>query len=219
MKKMSVNPLHTMPAAVICEILQAESQQLIPISHEHLANLPQQQGILCWWLRKRAAPNLFNLYLEVKDYPVLCRTSAAGEEWLLVYVETCLRDSKVPNTIQHQVKHTLTQKHTMGHVKNGTLSALRSRIAALLGNDLLETDIENKVTLFLQTHMRVSYRLHDSLSAAAAKAVEVNWVQQLQPLLNFRYNENANLQAGYHVSRLCKIRCWEVVKNTRRRLR
>jgi hypothetical protein len=215
MKNMSAIHLQTSPAAVICNTLSADSHPLLLLTQSSLSAVPERQGMLCWWLRKRAAPNLFNQYLEVKTYPVVCTKMFAGEEWLLLYAEACSGQANRSTTLQQKLTRTLAQQHTFAHTRRGSLSPLRRSISALLGDDFFDPGLDTQVTHFLEHHVRVSYWLTDTLNLEDWKSLEIHWIRELRPLLNYRYNENAMRNAGNHVSRLSKIRYQEVVRRMR----
>ncbi|GIL21898.1 MAG: hypothetical protein BroJett042_04110 [Bacteroidota bacterium] len=195
--------------------LQGELQEDSSIT-PHLNLIPDNlNGIkgIYFWFMKTTGYDIINASAlnDVQEKQI------NGDNYHLVYIGTAGMGKNGGSDLLERLKWHIYDKHTQPAVCSGALSTLRQGLGALLSDDLILPDTQEKVNQFMKSFMRVywvSYKGNEN-------DIDVNefaLIQNLRPLLNIRNNPNALTNATANPTRNYKLRRVSVIATSRTRL-
>ena len=133
--------------------------------------VPENKGLYFFFLREDCNINhseIFNLGQIEHAYT----RNVNGEDYHLVYIGSAGTGKSKGASLRSRLKWHLCQHHNNGSVCYETLSTLRIGLSALLSDDIIIEETENKVNRLFQDCARVYYISYDSVSFPINRSTE-----------------------------------------------
>lgn len=174
-----------------------ENRNQIEAAVEHLKDVSEERGIYFWFMEQEAYESLSE-FINVDALPGTYSRHMSGVQYDLVYIGTA---GSRPNSsgwnkgnLRQRLKWHLFDNRGAKHVCNGTISTFRKTIAALLGNDLIENDVQVRLDRIFRDYFKIAfieyqgdfYDVHPIINNDEAFLID-----NLTPLFNIRSNKNA----------------------------
>lgn len=191
----------------------------IPVNAVHF---PNAKGIYFWYMR----PEGYQLLSQHIAFPQPFTDQTVDQNGNhLVYLGTAGVGRGATNGagLQDRFVWHVCQHHTIGNIRSGFLSTLRTTLGALLADDLLETNgvsTEQLINQFMAEYLCLTFIPYEGNAVQVGPLVgadEDKLIKTLKPLLNLMKNPNSRDVNG-HPTRQIKARRIAVNLSTKARL-
>lgn len=161
--------------------------------------VPKTKGIYFWFMKESCYSQLSSL---ISITPIEKRVSKTidGEKYDLVYIGTAgVRRNKngINNGhLQQRLKWHLKDNQTINTFCKGSMSTFRRTIGPLLGNDLFEKNMQDRIDQLLSENFIVYWTEYPGSFIEVVEVVnqdEEILIQSIRPLFNLKKNPNADI--------------------------
>lgn len=186
----------------------------------HLDSIPdsKSKGIYFWFMKEEGYDQL-SKYVEIKALNPCYSKEIEGVKCDLVYLGTTGTGKTGKFNLYKRLDWHINQKHRESTInqKQSALSTLRTGLAALLSEDLIEVQTEDLVNQFMKDYCVIYFKEYPD-NKNLIDNHETILIDGLKPLLNIKSNSNAKKDSFVNSTKLYKKRRNEVEKRTKKRL-
>lgn len=191
---MNLNKLDTLKN-IIDNLESNLNKSFIP----HIDNIPniEAKGIYFWFM-KQSAYNALNKFVPVTSIEPTCTKTINGEKYDLVYLGTAgVRNNSngINNgNLYKRLKWHLDLNKSTSSLCSGSMSTFRRTLGALISNDLINENTQDKIDKFIKNNFIIYYIGYPGTFAQVKDIVnndESILINLIRPIFNLDKNPNA----------------------------
>lgn len=174
-------------------------KRIIKADSTAVKNTPKTKGIYFWFMKQSCYPQLSSI-ISITPIDKRITKSIQGEKYDLVYLGTAgvRPNSSGTNNghLQARLKWHLKDNKTINAFCSGTMSTFRRTIGCLLGNDLFENSMQDRIDEILSDNFIVQWIEYPGTFMDVVEVVnreEEILIKVLKPLCNLDKNPNAEI--------------------------
>jgi hypothetical protein len=171
-------------------------KKCIPACGKQAEEIPTTKGIYFWFMD----PSCYKKLKNTKALTPVYTKKINDKDYHLVYTGTAgVRNNSngINNgNLNTRILWHLSNNNTMSSLRSGTMSTFRRTIGSLLGDDLIENDMQDKLDAFFCEHFYIYYieypgtflDVKDQVNSDESVLIDV-----LRPIFNLDKNPNAKI--------------------------
>ena len=188
---------------------------------ENLHTVPDERGIYFWFMHRKGYKKLRN-HIKIKPLGNRFEKTIEGVKYHLVYLGTAGTGKQGKSKLDNRLTWHITQKHNKGSIctkPTPMLSVLRKAIGALISNDLIQENTEDKINYLFKKYFKICYIPYPGDFLEVKNIINTDediLIDKLKPLFNIKKNANAKIIT--HLTSLIQKRGNKIMNSTKIRL-